>query len=112
MVALARLLGERGVREASFRLKLEAEGLTEEARKGAHMLWDLDSEGVKVEFRVGEGLLHTDTAEFALVSQLVIEEEEMNVSVDSGLNMVQYKYTTYDVSMPDVPDSAIDVGVC
>ena len=46
MVALARFLGERWIREASFRLKLEAEGLTEETRKIAHMIGDLDSEGV------------------------------------------------------------------
>jgi len=35
----------------------------------------------------------------------------VGVCVDSGRNAVQYKYTTYLVSMPDVPDDAIYVGV-
>ena len=35
----------------------------------------------------------------------------MNVCVDSWTQLVQYKYTTYLVSMPDVPDDAIHVGV-
>ena len=45
-MALARFLGEREVGEATFRLKLEAEGLTEETRKIAHVIGYLDSEGV------------------------------------------------------------------
>lgn len=66
---------------------------------------------MKVELGVSEGLLHGYSAEFALVSQLVVEEEEMTVGVNPRLNMVQYKYTTYCVPMPDVPDNAIHVGV-
>jgi len=111
VVALTRFLSERGVREASFRLELEAEGLAEEARKGAHVSGDLDSEGVQVELGVSEGLAHGDAAEFAFVPQLVVEKKEMGISIEPGLNMVQYKYTTYVASVPDVPDDAVDVSV-
>ena len=111
MVALARFLGERWIREASFRLELEAEGLTEEACERAHVGGDFYAKGVKVELGVSESLLHGYSAEFPLVPQLVVEKEEMHICVNSGAQMVQYKYTTYLVSMPDVPDYSIHIGI-
>ena len=111
MVALARLLGERWIGEASFRLRLEAQSLPQEACERAHMGGAFYAKGVKVELGVGEGLLHGYSAEFPFIPQLVVEEKEMNICVDSKAQMVQYKYTTYLVSMPDVPDFAIHIGI-
>ncbi len=111
MVALARFFSERWVGEASFRLKLEAEGFAEEARKIAHVVRDLDSEGVQVKGFVSEGLLHGYSAQLPFIPQLVVEKHKVSVRVNPRLNTVQYKYTTYLVSMPDVPDYAIHVGI-
>ena len=75
------------------------------------MGWDFYSKGVKVELGVSEGLPHGDSAEFPFIPQLVVKEEEVSISVDSWHDAVQYKYTTYCVPMPDVPDNAVHVGV-
>ena len=111
MVALACLLGKRGVREASFRLKLEAQSLSQETCETAHVGWDFHAESMEIEGFVGEPLTHHDTAEFALVAEFVVEEQEMGVGILSWLHAVQYKYTTYSVAVPDVPDDAVEVGV-
>ena len=78
-MALARFLGERWIREASFRLELEAQSLPQEACERAHMGGAFYAKGVKVELGVGEGLLHGYSAEVPFVPKPVVEEKEMDV---------------------------------
>ena len=66
---------------------------------------------MKVELGVSKGLPHGYSAKLPFIPQLVVEEKKVGICVYSWRDAVQYKYTTYLVSMPDVPDNAVYVGV-
>jgi len=72
---------------------------------------DFYPQGMEIERGVSKGLPHGYSAQLPLISQLVVKEKEMSVCIESLAHAVQYKYTTYLVSMPDVPDYAIHVGI-